>query len=75
MITIHRVLQKALSWALLLFVLLMQGCLTIEENYTFKKDGSGTMEYVVDMSEMADLMKGLPGANGSERTFKSPLGR
>ena len=40
----------------------MQGCLTIEENYTFKKDGSGSMEYVVDMSEMADLMKGFPGA-------------
>lgn len=40
---------------------LLPGCLTIEENYTFKKDGSGTMEYVVDMSELAELMKGLPG--------------
>ena len=42
-------------------ILFASGCLTIEENYTFKKNGSGTMEYVVDMSEMADMMKGIPG--------------
>jgi hypothetical protein len=40
-------------------VLLLCGCLTIEENYTFKKNGSGTMEYVVDMSDMQDLMNSL----------------
>jgi hypothetical protein len=43
-------------------LVLATGCLTIEENYAFKKDGSGSMEYVVDLSEMADLMKGLPGS-------------
>ncbi len=48
-------------WMFLAITLLATGCLTIEENYRFKKDGSGSMEYVVDMSEMADLMKGLPG--------------
>lgn len=44
---------------LALFVLLavFTGCITIEENYTFKKDGSGTMEYVVDMSEIGEMMK------------------
>ncbi len=47
-------------------MLLLQGCLTIEENYTFKKDGSGTMEYVVDMSEMAELLKDLPGDKGKK---------
>ena len=41
----------------LLAVLAFTGCITIEENYTFKKDGSGTMEYVVDMSEIGDMMK------------------
>lgn len=54
---------------------MITGCLTIEENYTFKKDGSGTMEYVVDMTDMAEMMKGLdtgsdkkkgPAASGSE---------
>jgi hypothetical protein len=41
------------------FMLLFTGCLTIEEHYTFKKNGSGTMEYVVDMSEVGELMKTL----------------
>ena len=54
--------RKVLPWAMLSLLLVLQGCITIEENYTFKKDGSGAMEYVVDMSELADLMKGLPGA-------------
>lgn len=40
-------------------VLLFTGCLTIEENYTFKKDGSGTMEYVVDMSALGEMLKSL----------------
>lgn len=37
--------------------LLFTGCLTIEEHYTFKKNGSGSMEYVVDLSEMGTLME------------------
>ncbi len=40
-------------------VVLFSGCLTIEEHYTFKKDGSGTMEYVVDMSELGEMMSTL----------------
>jgi hypothetical protein len=44
---------------------LAAGCLTIEENYTFKKDGSGTMEYVVDLSAFADMMKSVKGLSGS----------
>jgi hypothetical protein len=51
---------------MLSLVLFLQGCLTIEENYTFKKDGSGTMEYVVDMSEMAEMLKGFPGAKDNK---------
>lgn len=40
-------------------LLLFTGCLTIEEHYTFKNDGSGSMEYVVDLSEMGSLMEGF----------------
>ena len=40
----------------LALVLVLSGCLTIEEHYTFKKNGSGTMEYVVDMSELGELI-------------------
>jgi hypothetical protein len=58
---------------LLIVLLLLPGCLTIEENYTFKKDGSGSMEYVVDMSEIGELMKGL---HGNEKGSKDDgLGR
>jgi hypothetical protein len=40
---------------------LFTGCLTIEENYTFKKNGSGTMEYVLDLSEMGEMLKAFGG--------------
>ncbi len=58
-------------------VLLISGCLTIEENYTFKKDGSGTMEYVVDMSDMkgmADMFseKG-DKKSGKQKNDDSPI--
>ncbi|MBX2972165.1 MAG: hypothetical protein KF797_03595 [Flavobacteriales bacterium] len=42
---------------LILLLIAFTGCITIEENYTFKKDGSGTMEYVVDMSQIGEMMK------------------
>ena len=32
-------------------------CLTITETYTFNKNGSGSMSYMIDMSEMASLIK------------------
>jgi hypothetical protein len=51
----HRSYLRILSAALLLTFL--TGCLTIEENYTFKRNGSGSMEYVVDMSEVGELLK------------------
>lgn len=37
----------------------LTGCITIEENYTFKKNGSGTMTYVIDMSEMGNMLASL----------------
>lgn len=52
----HTLLRKR-TLLPLLALLAFTGCITIEENYTFKKDGSGTMEYVVDMSEIGDMMK------------------
>ncbi|MCB9170630.1 MAG: hypothetical protein H6597_07905 [Flavobacteriales bacterium] len=45
---------------------LLTGCLTIEENYTFKKNGSGTMEYVVDLSAFAEMMESISKMGGSE---------
>lgn len=59
----------------LIALLLLQGCLTIEENYTFRKDGSGTMEYVLDMSEIGHLMKGLPGKDKDGKAGDDGLGK
>lgn len=55
--------------ALLGAVVLFTGCLTIEENYSFNKDGSGSMEYVIDMSAIQELMKSMEGL--SEGASKS----
>jgi hypothetical protein len=50
---------------LALFVLLCTGCLTIEENYTFKRNGSGTLEYVVDISSMMRMLESFGGEEGN----------
>ena len=65
-------LRPSRSWALLAVVLLTTGCLTIEENYTFKKNGSGTMEYVVDLSAMAEMMKSLDKGDKKGDDKESP---
>ena len=42
--------------ASVIILALLQSCITIEENYKFNKNGSGSLEYVIDMSELGDLM-------------------
>ena len=54
-----RSLRPALLWFFGTALVLLTGCLTIEENYTFKKNGSGSMEFVIDMSEFAEMLKAL----------------
>lgn len=39
--------------------MVLVSCITIRENYNFKSDGSGTMEFVLDASEMGKLLKGM----------------
>ncbi|MBL7980739.1 MAG: hypothetical protein JNL52_02910 [Flavobacteriales bacterium] len=56
----------------LLFTL--TGCLTIEENYNFKKNGSGTMEYVVDMSELGEMLKSFEALSEDKDKPKDDLG-
>ncbi len=56
------------KWMLVSLVVLATGCITIEENYTFKKNGSGTMEYVVDASLFRDLMNAFPDEDGKKKS-------
>lgn len=57
-------------FGLFLLFIAFTGCITIEENYTFKKDGSGTMEYVVDMSEIGEMMKAFESLDKSNGKSK-----
>jgi len=60
---------------LFLLLIAFTGCITIEENYTFKKDGSGTMEYVVDMSQIGEMMKAFENmGDGKDKSKKDGLG-
>ncbi len=61
-------LHPVRSWALPAVILFATGCITIEEHYTFKKNGSGTMEYVMDMSAMQGMMDALD--TGGEKAKK-----
>ncbi len=47
--------------SILCLVVGLTGCITIEEQYSFKKNGSGTMTYVLDMSEMGEMLKSFGG--------------
>lgn len=41
--------------------ILLVSCITFEENYYLKKDGSGSFEFKVDMSQLMDMMKAFEG--------------
>ena len=59
--------MKALRIGIALWLLcFFQACITIEENYTFKRNGSGTMEYVVDMSAFGEMVESMGDAVGDE---------
>lgn len=57
--------------AAFLLIVLATGCITIEEHYTFKKNGSGTMEYVMDMSALAGLMDAFDQGSGKSKEKKN----
>jgi len=53
-------MMKKLIIPIVIFTLVSLGsCITIVEKYSINKDGSGKMEYIVDMSEMYSLMQTL----------------
>lgn len=70
--------QRSVLWRrglVLLLPVLFVSCLTIEENYRFKKDGSGELEYVVDMSALGELLKSLEalGDGKKEQSAEGPM--
>ena len=61
-----RTFPRLRTIAVVAVVFALTGCLTIEENYTFKQNGSGTMEYVIDLSELGEMMKSVNAAAGED---------
>lgn len=53
---------------MLLIAVGFTSCITIEEIYTFRSDGSGNMKYVIDMSETADLMNSFKSDEDDEES-------
>lgn len=64
-------LRPVRSWAFLAVILFATGCITIEEHYTFKKNGSGTMEYVMDMSATKGMMDALDAKENKGKQKKA----
>lgn len=50
-------MKKSLLFPIIAITVLISSCITIEERYFFNRDGSGSMEYILDLSEIAGLMK------------------
>ena len=50
-----RMLKLGFIAAIIAFAL--SSCLTIEDHYTMKADGSGSMKTIIDMSEIKRLMQ------------------
>ncbi len=49
-------MRKLLLLTFSALLLLMTSCITIYEKYKINSDGSGTLEYLIDMSEMYEMM-------------------
>lgn len=49
--------MKRIFFLLLIPVFLFGSCITISETYTIRKDGSGKMEYKIDMSELYQMIR------------------
>lgn len=54
--------------------MLMSSCITVSESYTFKKNGSGSMEYFVDATEFMAQVGSLLSAQGDAPNSENPLG-
>ncbi|MEL6676747.1 MAG: hypothetical protein AAFR61_31345 [Bacteroidota bacterium] len=65
--------NRLLTYCLLFFFATgLSGCLTIEETYEFKRNGSGFMQYVVQLDDLADFLEALQESEEG-RDFDLPM--
>lgn len=68
-------MRKLFFLFLVASTMLMSSCITVSESYTFKKNGSGSMEYFVDATEfMAQVGSLLSAQGGDGANNENPLG-
>ena len=63
-------MKKSFAALCIALVVSFSSCITIEESYTFKSNGSGSMKYTIDMSEMSSLL-----AMAAEEEGANPMGQ
>lgn len=59
-------MNKSLLISFILSAIFLSGCITIHEDYKFNKNGSGTMEYTIDMSKLLSMMQSFSESENSE---------
>ncbi len=59
-------MKKVVVPVLILILFSLGSCITIIEKYAINEDGSGKMEYLVDMSDMYDMMQTLSDEDDME---------
>ncbi|MCB8999161.1 MAG: hypothetical protein H6540_03705 [Bacteroidales bacterium] len=61
--------MKKINLALFsLALIFLSGCITIIEKYTINADGSGSMEYLIDMSELYGMMSAMSDSSNEVNT-------
>jgi len=59
--------MKVVKYLFFVSIVFLTSCLTIIEKYTLNADGSGTMEYIFDMSELYEMLQ----MYGSDSTLEA----
>ncbi len=59
-------MKKSLLFLIIALAVFISSCITVEERYFFNRDGSGSMEYILDLSEIAGLMKMTEDSSAGE---------
>lgn len=52
-------MKKILGVLVIALSVVLTGCITIDESYTFNADGSGSMKYTIDMSALIEMMESM----------------
>ncbi len=62
-------MKKLSLLGIALSLVVLSGCITIFEKYTIHANGTGTMEYIIDMTEMYEMMASF---SDSSEAMESP---